>query len=83
MHLSKPKANTEHLFCNCQLVATFKAYITVVMNKFIYAAFQKVGCKHPAGEVANPAAVLSQIYQGICLPKIIKIKLVLKKLLQK
>jgi len=53
------------------------------MNKFIYAAFQKVGCKHPAGEVANPAAVLSQIYQGICLPKIIKIKLVLKKLLQK
>ena len=34
MRVSKPKANTEHLlYCFSVIVMTFKAYITVVMNK--------------------------------------------------
>jgi len=34
MHVSKPKANTEHLlYCLCVTVMTFIAYVTAVVNK--------------------------------------------------
>jgi len=39
MHVSKPKANTEHLLVT---LMTFKAYVTADMNKLTYISFHKV-----------------------------------------
>ena len=37
MHVSKTKANTEHLLqCFLVTVMTFKAYVTAAMNEFTY-----------------------------------------------
>ena len=40
-----------------------------------HAAFHKVVWKHPSGEMGNSVVILLQIYEGICLPKIVEIAL--------
>ena len=44
MHVSKSKANIEHLLlCFSITLMTFEAYVTAVMNKLAYVSFHKVG----------------------------------------
>jgi len=50
----------EVLFHNSQLVMTFKAHITVVINRLTYDVLHKVEWEHVSGQVSNSAAVFIQ-----------------------
>jgi len=49
----------------------------------VYAALHKALYRHSSRDAAELDAILRQIYQGICTPKIIKIQLGLTNLWQK
>jgi len=49
----------------------------------MYAAFHKTLYHNPSRDTDELDAVLMQIYQGMCVPKIIEIQFGLTKLLQK
>jgi len=52
-----------------QLVTTKLTYTTVAIDRLAYVLFH-----NPPGEASNSVAILLQIYTGISMPKIIRIK---------
>jgi len=73
----------EVLFHNSQLVMTFKAHITVVINRLTYDVLHKVEWEHVSGQVSNSAAVFIQNIKVFSCKKMIKTELTLTKLFQK